>query len=315
MLVIEARQLTKHFSAGRGKNKRVVEAVRGIDLTIASGERVAYIGPNGAGKSTSIKMFTGILQPSSGSLSVLGLTPSVQRKQLARRIGVLFGQRAQLWSELTAREGLRLLGTIFGIDKRELNARVEEVAELLDARELLDQTVRTFSLGQRMRCELAASILHRPEMLLLDEPTIGLDLTAKQLFRELIARLNAELGTTILLTSHDVADIEAVAQRVVIVNHGTVIYDDTVDGLRNSLLSVKLIDVTFESPSPPIAFDGVEIVEESAMHCAMRVDTQVRPVREVLDYILENRAVADISLTDPPLEDVIGRIYLSGSAE
>jgi ABC-2 type transport system ATP-binding protein len=310
--MIQAKQLTKRFDSGRGRNKRVVEAVRGIDLSIASGERVAYIGPNGAGKSTSIKMFTGILQPSGGSLYVLGLVPSQQRKQLAQRIGVLFGQRAQLWSELTAREGLRLLGAIFGVPKTELRARIEDVADLLDARDLLDQTVRTFSLGQRMRCELAASILHRPEMLFLDEPTIGLDLTAKQLFRELIARLNAELGTTILLTSHDVADIEAVAERVVIVNHGTVIYDDSVEALRNSLMAVKLIDVTFETSSDSVELHGVEVLDASPLHCSLRVDTRVRPVREVLDWVLENRPVADISLTDPPLEDVIGQIYVGG---
>jgi len=310
--MIEARQLTKRFDSGRGRNKRVLEAVSSIDLTINAGERVAYIGPNGAGKSTSIKMFTGILQPTSGELHVLGLVPAKQRKQLAQRIGVLFGQRAQLWSELTAREGLRLLGAIFGLDRSKINARIEETADLLDACDLLDQTVRTFSLGQRMRCELAASILHSPEMLFLDEPTIGLDLTAKQLFRELIARLNAERGTTILLTSHDVADIEAVAERVIIINHGTVIYDDAVDALRGSLLAVKLVDVRFESPSEPVVLDGVEVVESSPLHCELRVDTRSRSIREVLDYVLEHGAVADISVTDPPLEDVISEIYQAG---
>lgn len=310
--MIEAKQLTKRFESGRGKKARVTEAVRGIDLTIRAGERVAYIGPNGAGKSTSIKMFTGILEPTSGEVNVLGLVPSRQRKQLAKRIGVLFGQRAQLWSELTAREGLRLLGSIFGLDRSIMNRRIEETAEILDARELLDQTVRTFSLGQRMKCELAASILHGPEMLFLDEPTIGLDLTAKQLFRELVARLNAEVGTTILLTSHDVADIEAVAERVIIINHGTVIYDDTVDALRGSLLAVKLIDVRFDTASDPIALDGVEVVSSSPLACELRVDTRSRSIREVLDYVLEHRSVADISVTDPPLEDVIAEIYHGG---
>lgn len=307
--MIEAKQLTKRFESGRGKNARVTEAVRHIDLTITAGERVAYIGPNGAGKSTSIKMFTGILAPTSGELNVLGLVPSRQRKQLAKRIGVLFGQRAQLWSELTAREGLHLLGAIFGLDRAVLGSRIEETAELLDARDLLDQAVRTFSLGQRMKCELAASMLHGPEVLFLDEPTIGLDLTAKQLFRDLVARLNAEAGTTILLTSHDVADIEAVAERVIIINHGTVIYDDTVDALRSSLLAVKLVDVRYEFPSETISLEGVEVVSSSPLRCELRVDTRSRSIREVLDYVLENRPVADISVTDPPLEDVIAEIY------
>lgn len=312
--MIEAVGLTKRFESGRGRNKRVVDAVRGIDLSIAAGERVAYIGPNGAGKSTSIKMFTGILEPTAGLLHVLDLVPSRQRKELAQRIGVLFGQRAQLWSELTAREGLRLLGAIFGLRKDLLNARIEQTADLLDAGDLLDQTVRTFSLGQRMRCELAASILHSPEMLFLDEPTIGLDLTAKQLFRDLIARLNVELGTTILLTSHDVADIEAVAERVVIINHGTVIYNDSVESLRGFLQAEKLIEVTFESTSAPIELPGVEVSATTPLNCSLRVDTGVCSVREVLDYLLEHRAVADISVTDPPLEDVIGHIYLDGSS-
>jgi ABC-2 type transport system ATP-binding protein len=307
---IRATGLSKTFDTGRGRNKRTVDAVRNIDITIERGERIAYIGPNGAGKSTSIKMFTGILQPTAGELSVLDLTPSKQRTQLTRRIGVLFGQRAQLWSELTAREGLRLLGAIFKITGSELNSRIDETASLLDATDLLDQHVRTFSLGQRMKCELAASILHRPEVLFLDEPTIGLDLTAKQLFRELVARLNEERGTTIFLTSHDVADIEAVAERVVIINHGTVIYDDTVDALRGSLLATKLVDVTFEHAVTAFELEGVEVISMNGHRCSLKVDTRNRAIREVLDHLLDSHAVADISVTDPPLEDVIADIYL-----
>lgn len=309
MLAIEALGLTKSFQTGRGKGKRVVEAVRGIDLRVHTGERIAYIGPNGAGKSTSIKIFTGILTPTSGTVSVLGLSPWKKRHQLARQIGVLFGQRSQLWSELTARESLHLLASIYGVARATVTRRVEETADLLDARDLLDQPVRSFSLGQRMRCELAASMLHRPQLLFLDEPTIGLDLVAKQLLRELITRVNNESGTTIFLTSHDVADIEAVAERVVVINHGKVIYDDTVPELRRSLLSTKLIDVRFEQPTKDVRIEGATVLRSTSDTCELRVDTTVRSVRDVLDLILDRYAVADISVLDPPLEDVIGEIY------
>src|SRR4051794_30778656 len=208
MIAIEARELRKTFPVRRGAP---VEAVAGISFAVEAGERLAYIGPNGAGKSTSIKMLTGILYPSGGSAEVLGLMPWRQRRQLALRIGTLFGQRSQLWFQLSPRETLELLGRVYRLSRAETARRIDELAELLDAAELLGRPVRTLSLGERMRCELAASVLHEPEILFLDEPTIGLDLIAKARFRDLILRLNEERATTIFLTSHDVSDIEQVA--------------------------------------------------------------------------------------------------------
>ena len=309
MEAIRAHQLLKTFEAGTKKNRRTIEAVRNLDLTVEQGERVAYIGPNGAGKSTSIKIFTGILHPTGGEAEVLGLVPWKQRRQLAKRIGTLFGQRSQLWSELTARQGLRLLGAIYGLDRDAAHRRSAEVAELLDATELLDQQVRGFSLGQRMRCELAASMMHQPELLFLDEPTIGLDLVAKRTFRTLVSRLNAEQGTTIFLTSHDVADIEAVAQRVIVINHGHVIYDDSVASLRSSLLATKLVDIRFDRPVDAVDVSGAEIIAQTADSCSLRIDTRLYSVRATLDAVLDRYPVADISVNDPPLEDVIGEIY------
>ena len=306
---IDVQDLVRTFASGRGTNRTTVEAVRGIDLVVERGERLAYIGPNGAGKSTSIKILTGILHPTSGSVRVLGLEPWSERRALAKRIGVLFGQRSQLWSELPARRSLQLIGSIYGLPRAAADARIDEVTELLDARDLLDQTARTFSLGQRMRCELAAAMLHEPEILFLDEPTIGLDLVAKRIFRELIARLNAERGTTILLTSHDVADIEAVAERVVVINHGTVIYDDTVDEMRRSLLATKVVDVRFDHPTTVAVPDDVTVLESTTDTCRLRVDTRRCTIRSVLDVLLDRYEVADISVVDPPLEDVIGEIY------
>jgi ABC-2 type transport system ATP-binding protein len=306
---IEVQGLTKVFETRRGKQRSRVEAVRDISLSVARGERLAFIGPNGAGKSTSIKMLTGILHPTAGTASVLGMTPWKQRRALTRHIGTLFGQRSQLWSELTPRETFRMLGAIYDLDGPAISQRVGELGDLLDAGELFSMPVRSLSLGQRMRCELAACMLHEPNILFLDEPTIGLDLIAKQRFRQLLVRLNEERGTTIFLTSHDVADIEHVARRAIVINHGVVIYDDTVSTMRRRLLSTKLVEVSVASPTPPPVMPGVSVTETTDSSIRLVVDTTTRPIRDVLDALLAATSVADISVTDPPLEQVIAEIY------
>jgi ABC-2 type transport system ATP-binding protein len=307
---VEVDGLGKVFRGG-GPRGRPVEAVRGITFAVEPGERLAYIGPNGAGKSTSIKMLTGILHPTRGSARVLGLTPWTQRRELARRIGVLFGQRSQLWFELPPRRSFALLGRIYGLDRRTTAARVEELGALLDSGDLFDVPVRSLSLGQRMRCELVAAVLHAPQVLFLDEPTIGMDLVAKQRFRELVVRLNRERRTTILLTSHDVSDVERVARRVIVINGGMIIYDDRVAAMRRSVLSTKLIEVRFEDhpADGSLEFDGLRVLRESGTEYKLVVDTRRRSIRDVLDTLLDTQRVADISVLDPPLEDVITRIY------
>jgi ABC-2 type transport system ATP-binding protein len=309
MLAISTHELSKDFTAGRGRDRRRVQAVRDITFDVERGERLAYIGPNGAGKSTSIKMLTGILHPTNGAATVLGLVPWTQRRELARRIGTLFGQRSQLWFELTTRQTLHLLSRIYRLEGDHARRRTDELADLLDAADLIDQPVRSLSLGQRMRCELAATVLHGPEVLFLDEPTIGLDLIAKQRFREMVVRLNEEHGTTVFLTSHDVADIEHVADRVVVINHGTIIYDDQVGRMRRSLLQTKLLEVRFEEAPGALAIDGVQVTPESDTVYGLVVDTRRHSVREVLDELLDAYAIADISVVDPPLEQVISEIY------
>jgi viologen exporter family transport system ATP-binding protein len=310
MLAIEARELSKSFQTrGRKRRVRTVEAVRDVSFSVDEGERLAYIGPNGAGKSTSIKMLTGILHPTAGDAHVLGFVPWKERMSLARHIGTLFGQRSQLWAELPPRDGFHLLAAIYRIEGGEARRRIDELSEVLDADDLFDTPVRNLSLGQRMRCELAASMLHRPKVLFLDEPTIGLDLVAKQRFRAMIVRLNESQGTTIFLTSHDVSDIEQVARRVIVINHGVVIFDDKVSRLRRSLLATKLIEVRFDSPPAALELDGVRVVKESGTGYKLVVDTERRSIREVLDELLDHHRVADISVADPPLEDVIAKIY------
>jgi len=308
-VAIEVRRLTKVFETGRRHARRTVEAVSDLSFTIERGERVAYIGPNGAGKSTSIKILTGILHPTRGEATVLGVVPWTDRRRLAARIGTLFGQRSLLWFELTPRQSYRMLAAIYNLDRQREKSRVADLADLLEAGDLFDQPVRSLSLGQRMRCELAACMLHEPEVLFLDEPTIGLDLLAKQRFRELLVRLNVERGTTIFLTSHDVADIEHVAQRAIVINHGGVIYDDEVAAMRRALLSTKLVEVGLSSPTvlPPIG--GVSVLEHTETAVKLVVDTTVTSIRHVLDDLLDRLPVADISVVDPPLEQVIAAIY------
>jgi ABC-2 type transport system ATP-binding protein len=306
MIAIEARELRKTFPVRRGAP---VEAVAGISFAVEAGERLAYIGPNGAGKSTSIKMLTGILHPTSGDAEVLGIVPWKKRRQLAARIGTLFGQRSQLWYQLTPRQTFGLLGRIYRISADEERRRLARLGELLDATQLFDQPVRGLSLGQRMRCELVASMLHAPEVLFLDEPTIGLDLVAKARFRDLIVRINEEQGTTILLTSHDVSDIEQVARRVIVINHGRLIYDDRVSVMRRALLGTKVLDVRFEQPPASVEVEGARLVKLSGAGAKLVVDTGQRPIRSVLDDLLDRYDVVDISVADPPLEEIVSHIY------
>ena len=311
---ISVNALTRNFVTGRRRHRRTLEAVRGVSFEVERGERLAFIGPNGAGKSTSIKMLSGILQPTEGSATVLGLVPWEKRRELTRRIGTLFGQRSQLWQELPPRASYRMLAAIFDLDDQTADRRMDQLGELLDAGDLFDQPVRSLSLGQRMRCELTACMLHQPELLFLDEPTIGLDLLGKQLFRELLVRVNHELETTVFLTSHDVADIEHVADRAIVVNHGSIIYDAPVESMRRSLLATKRIEVRLTEPTDVDAFAtaagaGVAVATATSSLIHLDVDTGLQPIRDVLDRVLSILPVADLSVLDPPLDQVIGEIY------
>ena len=307
---IAVDRLSKTFpGSGSLRRRAAVEAVSQISFEVQPGERLAYIGPNGAGKSTSIKMLTGILRPTGGSATVLGIVPWQHRRDLASRIGTLFGQRSQLWFQLTPRETYGLLARIYRLSPERERSAVAELGELLDATDLFDRPVRSLSLGQRMRCELVCSLLHSPEILFLDEPTIGLDLVAKARFRDLVLRVNGERGTTVFLTSHDVSDIEQVAERVIVINHGRLIYDDRVSRMRRTLLGTKVLDVRFEQMPDPLAIEGATIEKVTGSGAKLVVDTTRRPIRAVLDELLDRYSVVDISVTDPPLEEIVTHIY------
>ncbi len=311
----EFQVLTGRPSLLRRRERRTLRALDSLDLEVARGERIAFIGPNGAGKSTSIRILTGILHPSSGEAEVLGFVPWKQRTKLAHRIGTIFGQRSMLVDDLPAGSTFELHSRIYGIEKTTFRTRRDELLELFDATELVDQQPRSMSLGQRMRCELIASLLHDPGILFLDEPTIGLDLIAKRTLRDLVVRLNEQRGTTLMLTSHDVADIETVADRVVMIDHGRCIFDGTVEQLRRDFLRSKLVDVRFEDTQPPpTTVDGCDLLAAEGDRISLRVDLDRRRLGDVLDELVAHRPVEDMTVSDPPLEDVIGHIYVQGRA-
>ncbi|MBI3741995.1 MAG: ATP-binding cassette domain-containing protein, partial [Chloroflexi bacterium] len=236
----KSRGLAASLRALARPDLKIIEAVRGIAFEMQDGELLGLIGPNGAGKSTTIKILTGILYPTSGDATVLGYVPWQQRRALAYRIGSVFGQRPQLWYHLPAIDTFYLFGKIYELEDRTIKTRIAFLADAFEIQDLLETPVRKLSLGQRMRCEIAASLLHRPKLILLDEPSIGLDVVAKQHIRDTIKRMNQEEGVGVLLTSHDAGDIEALCKRVIVINHGQIIYDDKVSNLKRRYLTHKL---------------------------------------------------------------------------
>jgi ABC-2 type transport system ATP-binding protein len=288
---------------------RTIHAVGGISFEIAAGERVAIIGPNGAGKSTTLKMLSGILEPTSGAANVLGLTPWLQRKALAYRIGVVFGQRSQLWGELPARDSFALLARIYDQAGPEADRRRTALVERFDLGPLLAQPVNRLSLGQRMRCEIAASLLHGPSLLFLDEPTIGLDITAKAAIRDFITENARDSGQTVVLTSHDTRDIELVCDRVIVINQGRIVVDQPTDQLRRRFLSHKLITLNAPSRRVEIDLPGVTRRPSEAHLAVFEVDTRRVRVETVIAAALDGGGIEDITIEDPPMEEVVREIY------
>jgi ABC-2 type transport system ATP-binding protein len=285
------------------------DAVAGVSFTVSEGERVAIIGPNGAGKSTTLKMLSGVLQPTSGSAEVLGLTPWRQRRALAYGIGVVFGQRSQLWAELPARDAFLLLRRIYDQDADVFRRRLAELVERFGLAGILDQPVRQLSLGQRMRCEITASLLHEPKLLFLDEPTIGLDITAKAAIRDFILEQSREAGQTVLLTSHDTRDIELVCERVIVINEGRIVVDQPVAELRRRFLSRKVITIQSTAPSVTVDLPGVTRRASEVHTTILVVDTVRARIEQVIAMALAQGGIDDVAIEDPPMEEVIHEIY------
>jgi ABC-2 type transport system ATP-binding protein len=283
--------------------------VDGITFEIEPGEIVGFLGPNGAGKTTTLKMLSGLLYSSGGEARVLGFEPSRRQKDFLRQITLVMGNRNQLQWDLPALDSFELNRAIYRLPREDFVPLRDELIELLDIGDLVRKPVRNLSLGERMKVEIVGSLLHRPRVLFLDEPTIGLDLVAKARFRDLIVRINEERGTTILLTSHDVSDIEQVARRVIVINHGRLIYDDRVSVMRRALLGTKMLDVRFEQPPETVEVEGARLVKLTGAGAKLVVDTDRRPIRGVLDDLLDRYDVVDISVSDPPLEEIVSHIY------
>ena len=310
---VEIRDLRKEFVLARwqGLRRRLsqVTAVDGITLDVPAGQSVAFIGPNGAGKSTTIKILTGILHPSSGHVKVLGLTPWVERRKLAQHIGAVFGQRSQLWYHLPPADTFELIARIYSLERDAYRQTRDALVDRFALGPFMDTPVRKLSLGQRMRAEVAASLLHRPKVLFLDEPTIGLDAVARQELRDLVREWNSREGATIFLTSHDAGDIEHVAARVVVINHGRVIVDGPVTEVRRRYVSTRIVRAQFHELPRQVDVPGAVMRSQSAYEWVMEIDVSVTPVQEAIALLLQAAPIADIAVEDPPLERVITRIY------
>jgi ABC-2 type transport system ATP-binding protein len=347
MPIIEVERLAKTFrtrerSAGLTSSLRsfVVpqyrerEAVKHISFSLEPGEILAFIGPNGAGKSTTIKMLTGILYPSDGEAHVLGLTPWQQRRKLAFRIASVFGQKSQLWYHLPPQDTFGLLARIYELDMNEYRKRRDFLVDVFDIADYMRTPARKLSLGERMRCELAAALLHRPSVIFLDEPTIGLDVIAKQRIRDLIGQLNVEEGVTVFLTSHDAGDIEQVCRRAIVINHGEIILDTPVAKMKRDYLKVKTVDLLLEEPAATLlktdtasdeqrlsiqlpssiheemlVTEGIQVLKAKGHGLKLEIDTSRCPLEPIIAAIMQHCHILDMTISDPPMEEIIARIY------
>ena len=324
MNIIEVKNLSKTFKVKekekglKGSIKAIFKpkyknkkAVNNISFNIEKGEIIAFIGPNGAGKSTTIKMLTGILFPTRGSINVAGINPQKERKQLAYKIGTVFGQKEQLWIHLTPYDNFKFFGAIFDIPEQVIEKRIEEYNSIFELDEFINTPVKSLSLGQRMICEIVASLIHEPEILFLDEPTIGLDPVIKEKIRVFIKRLNKEKKTTIFLTSHDVGDIEKLCKRVIIINNGTIVMDDTMENLKYHYLNKKIVEAKMNTQVNLDDEEGITILKDKGYNLKIEVDTKKKSVSDAIK-LLNPDHIVDINITNVPLEDIISSIYKDG---
>lgn len=321
MNVIETENLSKTFRV-KQKEKGIagsmrsifhpqikeIPAVNHISFQVEEGEMLAFIGPNGAGKSTTIKMLTGILYPDGGRAEVLGMDPSRKRKQLAYKIGTVFGQKEQLWTHLTPYDNFRFFSAVYDLPDRDAEARIQELSDTFELSGFINTPVRNLSLGQRIRCEIVASLIHRPRILFLDEPTIGLDPVVKENIRSLIRQMNRELHTTIFLTSHDIGDIEKLCKRIIIVNNGQIVLDDSMSHLKYHYLNRKILEIKQQEETPLPSAEGITILKQNGSHIKLEVDTGITRINDAL-RLINAEHVEDITISNVPLENIITEIY------
>lgn len=290
-----------------------VVAVQDLSFAIATGERVAFIGPNGAGKSTTLKMLAGILRPDAGDARVLGFDPFRQRRQLAFRLGTVFGQRSQLWYQLPPRDTFKLLARVYELDDEAYRRRLSALVSIFEIGSFFDTPVRQLSLGERMRCEIAASLLHAPRVLFLDEPTIGLDVTAKAQIQALLRAESDRDDVTLLLTSHDTGDIEKICDRAIVINRGRLLWDGALAELRRSYLRSKRVTMWTESERLDLNAPGVRVISSAGYRTELEVALDVTSVGHVVDAALKQSVVRDLAIEDAPLDLVIRALYASAA--
>jgi ABC-2 type transport system ATP-binding protein len=314
--------VARHRRGGLGALRNLIArdghevcAVDDISFRVGEGEIVGYVGPNGAGKSTTIKMLTGILVPSGGMVRVAGLVPWQQRRELAARIGVVFGQRTQLWWDLPLIESLELLRHVYRVPRQRFDANLSSFREILELDAFLDTPVRQLSLGQRMRGDLAASLLHEPPILYLDEPTIGLDIVAKSRVREFLLRVNRERGVTVLLTTHDMSDIAQLCRRMLIIDHGRLLYDGEIDAIRDRFGAERTLIVDLaddEETSAPLDVDGACEVRADGPRRWLRFRREQTTAAELIAAVTARYRIHDLTLEEPEIEGIVRRIYEDG---
>jgi len=296
------------------RERREVRAVDGLSYRLERGEMTGYLGPNGAGKSTTVKMLTGILVPSAGVIRVAGLDPSRQRIELARRIGVVFGQRSQLWWDLPLGDSFDLLRHIYRVPAERHRANLKRLTEVLGLAAFVNTPVRQLSLGQRMRGELTAALLHDPEVIFLDEPTIGLDIVAKAAVREFLAEVNRERGVTVLLTTHDLADIERLCSRLLIIDHGRLIWDGGLDELKRRYGQERTLVVDLEEAAPPLEVSGARVTKVDGPRQWLSFRRDETSAAELTATVAANARLVDLAIEETQIEEIVRRIYATGAA-
>ena len=325
MPIITVEHLSKHFkvykrrtgfwknlSSTVSRNHDIIKAVDDVNFTLDRGELVGYIGANGAGKSTTIKMLTGILVPTSGHIDVMGLTPYRRRKENTRRIGVVFGQRTQLWWDLPVIDSFELLKHIYEIPQNLYKQNLEFFSELLQLQPFLSTPVRRLSLGQRMRCDLTAALLHDPEILYLDEPTIGLDVVAKAEVRQFLRQVNAERQVTVILTTHDLNDVEKVCQRLIIIDNGKIIYDGGIDALKKRYGKTRMLIVDLGQAYSDIRLEGTDLIRRDGNRVWLAFNRDTISASEVIAQLIARYEIQDLTISEPEIEEIVRRIYELG---
>ena len=325
MPIITVEHLSKHFKVYRrrtgfwgnlsstvSRKHDIIKAVDDVNFTLERGELVGYIGANGAGKSTTIKMLTGILVPTSGHIDVMGLTPYRNRRENTRRIGVVFGQRTQLWWDLPVIDSFELLKHIYEIPQNLYKQNLEFFSELLQLQPFLSTPVRRLSLGQRMRCDLTAALLHNPEILYLDEPTIGLDVVAKEQVRQFLRQVNAERQVTVILTTHDLNDVEQVCRRLVIIDSGKIIYDGGIDALKKRYGKTRMLIVDLAQAYSDIQLEGVDLTRREGNRIWLAFNRDTISASEVIAQLTACYEIQDLTISEPEIEEIVRRIYELG---